>query len=223
MNYVALIDAPSALIVFGGTLCATLLRCGPAAFASALHGIATALHPQFNASRARAGLAVQIQDIHRDGLLRAEPHLFGDREFDDVTGTLIERRSVSALAERHRYHRHVRVARSKLAVATLDTAAETAPAFGLAGTLIALSQIAPTDAGAGASGGILATSIPAAIVTTFYGLMAAQLLFAPLARLVERRALREEQERQKLLDWLAMEVEPECSDRQSIVKVREVA
>lgn len=219
MNYLMLIDAQSALIVFGGTLGATLLRCGPANFATALHSLASTLHPHFNASRARSRLAVQIQDIHRDGLLRAEPRHFGDREFDDVTDALIERRSIPVLLEKHRLHRATRQARNNVAIATLDAAAETAPVFGLAGTLIALSQIGP----ASVPGGMMATSIPAAIVATFYGLMGAHLLFAPLARLVERRAAREELERQKLIDWLAAEMEPECTPRRSADSTREAA
>jgi len=87
-------------------------------------------------------------------------------------------------------------------VATLSQAAEMGPVFGLAGTLIALSQLT-ADA---TPGGMLSNSIPGAIVTTFYGLMLANLIFAPLARFVQRRSDEEEAERQKLIDWLAIEL-----------------
>ena len=60
--------------------------------------------------------------------------------------------------------------------------------------------------GAALSSGMLSNSIPGAIVTTFYGLMLANLIFAPLARFVQRRSDEEEAERQKLIDWLAIEL-----------------
>ncbi len=41
--------------------------------------------------------------------------------------------------------------------------------------------------------------------------MTAHLLFAPLARFIERQADKEEAERQKLVDWLAAELERETS------------
>lgn len=210
MNYMILIDGTSAAIVLGGALVATLLRCGARGCYLAVRSLFGSLKPRFDADRARAELAVQIREIKRDGFLRAEPHHFGDREFDEVTDTLIERRSVGALLEKHRAHRDHRIERSATAIRTIDQAAEMAPVFGLVGTLVALSQMA-ADAGPET---MLSSSIPMAIVTTFYGLIAAHLLFAPLARFVERRAAKEEAERQKLVDWLASELAAECAPRE---------
>ena len=47
---------------------------------------------------------------------------------------------------------------------------------------------------------------PMAVVTTLYGLLCANLLLAPLARMVERAALAEEAARQEVIDWLAGQV-----------------
>lgn len=210
MNYMILIDGTSAAIVVGGALVATVLRSGVRGCYLAVRSLFGSLKPRFNADKARAELAVQIQEIKRDGLLRAEPHHFGDRELDEVTNTLIERRSVGALLEKHKAHRDHRVERSATAVATINQAAEMAPVFGLVGTLVALSQMA-ADAGPET---LLSSSIPMAIVTTFYGLITAHLLFAPLALFVERRATKEEAERQKLVDWLASELADECAPRE---------
>ena len=44
------------------------------------------------------------------------------------------------------------------------------------------------------------------VITTLYGLLAAHLLFHPLASLVERRASREEADRQLLIDWMARQL-----------------
>ena len=45
-----------------------------------------------------------------------------------------------------------------------------------------------------------------AVVTTLYGILAANLVLAPLARWVERAAEREERERQVVIDWLSEQV-----------------
>jgi len=205
MSYLNLIDGQSAAIVLGGTVIGTVLRCGLKNSAIAIGGLFGTLRPRFNGNRARAELAMQVQDIHRDGLLRAEPRHFGDEEFDEMTDTMIGRRSASALLEKHRAYKIARLARSHVAVSTFSQAADLAPVFGLAGTLVALSQLTANAA----PGTLISSSIPMAILTTFYGLMTAHLLFSPLARFIERRAHAEEAERQKLVDWLAAELERE--------------
>jgi chemotaxis protein MotA len=53
---------------------------------------------------------------------------------------------------------------------------------------------------------MLTASIPTAIVTTFYGLIIANMVFAPLARFVQRRADAEEEHRQSLIGWLTSEL-----------------
>ena len=202
MHFINLLDSTSAAIVFGGTLLATLLRCGLHDCLVALRCVGCTMRPRFNAARTRAELALQIQDIHREGLLRTEPRHSGDREFDEMSDALIEYRTVGVLLDTHRTHRQTRLMLGRTATDTLNQAAELGPVLGLAGTLIALSQLS-VSAGSGAT---LSSNIPTAITTTLYGLVAANLVFAPLARLIERRANAEEAERQKLLDWLANEL-----------------
>ena len=209
MNYLILLDGPSAAIVLGGTVLGTVMRSGLWRSIVALRGLTGALSRTFDADRARAALAMQVQDIQRAGLLRAEPRRSGDAEFDAMTETMLGRRTVAALLQTHEAQAKARRAQSEIAVATFSLAAELAPVFGLAGTLVALSQL-QADA---APGSMLSTSIPMAVVTTFLGVIAAHLFFAPLARFIERRAEKEEDERQKLVDWLAAEVAREVTRR----------
>lgn len=203
MNLMALADAPSAAIVFGGTALATILRCGWRDGAVAMQSIAHLWQPGFDAEKARAGLAIQVQDIAKDGILRAQPHHSGDAEFDEATDAMLERRSVAALLAAHESHRSRRVAASTSSVRFLSQAADLAPVFGLAGTLVSLSQL-PAD---GLAKGAMTGAISMAVVTTLYGLLLANLLLAPLARMVERAAEAEEAGRQDLTDWLAGQVE----------------
>ena len=86
---------------------------------------------------------------------------------------------------------------------TLAQAAELSPVFGLAGTLISLSQLPA----AGIAQGSYTGAISMAVVTTLYGLLGANLLLAPLARTIERKAASEEGDRQAVIDWIAAQVE----------------
>jgi len=202
MDFMALVDGPSAVIVFGGTAAATLLRCGFGDVGAALGRVARLPERGFDAARARANLAAQVQAIQRDGLVRAEPAHFGDAEFDEATDALIATRSVAAVLERHDSHRALRLTQSERAVQTLAQAAELAPVFGLAGTLVSLSQL--PHSGVAATG--LFAAISMAVLTTLYGLLAANLVLAPLARMVERAARAEEAGRQQVIDWLTVQL-----------------
>ncbi|MCB2058587.1 MAG: MotA/TolQ/ExbB proton channel family protein [Novosphingobium sp.] len=202
MNLAILIDGPSALIVLGGTLLATWLRAGNRDCARTLARLTQLGRARFDAEGTRAELSRQVQEIRRDGLLRASAHHYADEEFEDATGAMLGARSVGALLDRHAAHKARRLASAERAVRTLAQAAELAPVFGLAGTLVSLSQL-PAD---GLARGAFAGAIAMAVVTTLYGLLLSNLVLAPLARMVERAAQAEEAERQQMIDWLAGQV-----------------
>ncbi len=202
IDYLSLVDGVSAAIVLGGTALATFLRCGLRDCMLAVKCLLGTMGPRFNAEKARTELALQIQAIQQDGIFRAEPHHFADQEFNEMADALIAHRSLESLPAQHRRHMEHRLSASRSAANAFTQAATLAPVFGLAGTLIALSQL-PGTASAGSS---LSASIPAAITTTLYGLMAANLIFAPIAQLITRRAEAEEMDRQALIDWLSKEL-----------------
>ncbi|PEQ14724.1 chemotaxis protein MotA [Novosphingobium sp. PC22D] len=198
------IEVVSALIVVGGTLLATILRCGLADTRKALRVLARLPRRRFDAEGTRAELAAQIREIRQDGLIRAEAHQFDDLEFDEATRALIGTRSVAALHAAHQRHRAHRIEVSEQAAQVLAQAAEMAPVFGLAGTLISLSQLRVDGASTDLTG-----AIGMAVLTTLYGLLLGNLVLTPLARMIERASAMEEDERQKLVEWLAGEVATE--------------
>lgn len=204
MHPESLIDPMSAAIVVGGTLVATFLRCGIADCRTALAALCALGRTRFDADRARGELATHVQAIRRDGLVRAQPLHLGDAEFDDVCHGLAETHSLTALRDAHRSHRQRRQDRARRAVDTFAQAAELAPVFGLAGTLISLSQL---PAG-GVVQGDFTGAIGMAVLTTLYGLLLGNIVFAPLARVVERAAQSEERERQSVVDWLEAQIAP---------------
>ena len=184
-------------IVLGGTLLATLLRCGFAEARMAMCKLGELLCPAFDPLRAKAELARQLRDIASHGYLRAEPVHFGDAEFDCLSDVLVSRRSLDTLHAEHESHKRQRTEAARTAIHVLGQAAELAPVLGLAGTLVALGTM-PDDPGEGSMTGAIAM----AVVTTLYGLAAANFLFGPLAAAILRRSNREERDRQAVLDWL---------------------
>jgi len=197
----SLIDASSALIVMGGTVAATVLRCGVSECAVTAREIGHLFGKPFAAGEARAELARQVQDIRRDGLLRAEHHSTGDSEFDEVTDVLFHQRSIAALVAAHERHKARRAAMSNTAVRLFAQAAELAPVFGMVGTLVSLNRLPQ-----GLANGDFSGAIGMAVLTTLYGLLAANLIFAPIARIIERAAEAEETARQDIVDWLAAQL-----------------
>jgi chemotaxis protein MotA len=79
MDATHLVDGQSAVIVVGGTLLGTVLRCGWRDSWTALRAVAALLRPAFNADAMRAELAHEVALIRRDGVIRANPRRLADR------------------------------------------------------------------------------------------------------------------------------------------------
>lgn len=209
MEFSPLIDGMSATIVVGGTALATLLRAGPHEVAATARALGGLMQPRFIAEQGKADLAGQVTAIRRDGVLRVSPKATGDRELDEATDLMIRSRSLDPLIERHDAYRRKRMAQANTAVRTLAQAAELGPVFGMVGTLVSLSSLPTTGLDPSALNG----AISMAVVTTLYGLLFANLLLAPLARMVERRAQAEEKARQDVIEWLTAQLEPALPHR----------
>jgi chemotaxis protein MotA len=202
-----LIDPASAGFVLGGTVLATLVRSGWADGRTAVRQIGNLLRPRFSLARQRAELAAQVAAMQHDGVIRASAQPVSDAEFADATAALVRHRSTAALTEEHRRHAAARQAARATAVDVLSEAGELAPVLGLAGTLLGLSQLPVTGL---ASDGAVMASVSMAVGTTFHGLVAAHLLFLPLAGVIERRGRREEADRELLAQWLVQQLGPAC-------------
>ena len=202
MDFSALWDAGGAGIVLGGTLLATLLASGRRELGAAVRAMAALFTRRFDYEQARAEIARDVERMRHDGVLRARAPHTSDSEIALVTDALIHDRSLRSLIAAHEACQAERARTREMALSPLHHAAEMAPVFGMAGTLFALSQM---QLGEGESLALLA-SIGMAILTTLYGILLANLVFNPLARLVERRMLAEEADRQRLIDWLATQL-----------------
>ncbi len=182
----AFFDAPAILIVLGGTLGVTmicfslgdLVRLPTILFKTLFHSIPdaskTALHMLRLAEMAR-----------KRGILELD-HLLAGMNYEPfmnkaiglaVDGTPIEEiRTLLQCEIDHMAERHYRSANM------LRKAAEIAPAMGLIGTLIGLVQMLGNLSDPNTIGPGLAV----ALLTTFYGAVLANMVFAPLAAKLER-------------------------------------
>lgn len=184
----AFIDVPAILIVVVGTFAVTLISFSIEDIAKTQQIVAKAVAGR-NPDPTRAALqTLQLADFARQesalSLQKYVAHLHGAPFFARglqmvVDGTPIPEveqamlQETEAMAERH--------ARG---VSVLRRAAEVAPAMGLIGTLVGLVQMLgnlddPTKIG---------PSMAVALLTTFYGAILANMVFAPLAAKLDRRS-----------------------------------
>ena len=206
MNMAHMLDPVAATIVIGGTLGATALRSGVADCRAAVAAIGVLLRPRFRGEVVRGNLAPLVAQADREGLLRANPRPCGDSTIDQAVAALIQTRSLAAFVARDDAARESRVAGAIRAVRTLALGAELAPVFGLAGTLVSLSQL-PSE---GLARGAFMGAISMAVLTTLYGLLLGNIVLAPLSRAVERRVEAEEAARREIADWLIARLGPAC-------------
>lgn len=212
MDLQLLIDPDSAGFVLAGTIVATLARSGLEDCRQTAAQLARLARKPFNLPQHRAELARPVEAMRQDGVIRSEAAPLSDREFSDATAALVRHRSTDALMDEHRRHASERATKRQQAISTLGDAGELAPVLGLAGTLLALSQLPAT--GLSNEGAVMA-SVGTAVVSTFYGLLAAHLLFLPLAGAISRRGRREERDREALARWLVDKLEPACPSKTS--------
>ncbi len=206
MDLAHMLDPLAAGIVIGGTLGATALRSGLADCRAALAALAVLGRPRFHADLVRGSLAPTIAQAEREGLLRTSPRPSGDADIDAALAALIQTRSLGAFVSSDDGAREARVARALRSVRTLALGAELSPVFGLAGTLVSLSQL-PAE---GLARGAFMGAISMAVLTTLYGLLLGNLVLAPLSRAVERRVEAEEVARREIADWLIAKLAPAC-------------
>jgi chemotaxis protein MotA len=199
MDLFHLIDPVPAAVVVGGTLIATALRAGRADCRSTVTEILHVLRRPFDAEGVRGDLASLAGAIRQDGIYRARARPTGDAALDAAIRAMLEGHSASMLMMQHTADRKKRLVRAQRAAVTLAQAADLAPVFGLAGTLVSLAQLS----GRGIVRAMFMNAISMSVLATLYGLLLANFLLAPLARAIERRAEREEAARQDLIDWIA--------------------
>ncbi|GIK99702.1 MAG: flagellar motor protein MotA [Alphaproteobacteria bacterium] len=187
----AFVDLPSVLIVLGGTLAVTIMSYPVSDVTRAQQAMLKALVTRPVDPAAAAQDSLRLAEAARErGPMHLQGRLpeFADRPFlqralsmviDGSSPQELERTmssEINATAQRH--------ARSS---GVLRRASEVAPAMGLIGTLVGLVQmLGNLDDPA-----TIGPSMAVALLTTFYGALLANVVFAPLAGKLDRNAAAE--------------------------------
>lgn len=201
MDLQSLFDPLAAAVVIGGTALATLLRAGRGDCIAAWRAVRRLGGRGFYEDALRADLARMVHDLNTDGIWRTEPYYFRDAAAAGAAQGMIAQRSLGVFFDRMADSGVEGAAQVAKAYRTLALAAENAPAFGLAGTLLALSQL-PSDPAQGMN-----AALAAAVLTTLYGVLLGHLVLTPLAEAIRRSGEREGQVRASLIAWTRQQLE----------------
>jgi chemotaxis protein MotA len=195
------LDIPSVLITGGGTVCAVLVAFTLQEIKTVPQVLRKAIFKQeYSIDETLTTLVRLAEKARREGLLALEDDLEG---IDDsfmrkgiqlvVDGT--DHNMVRDVLETDLMYLESRHARGR---SILETAAASAPAFGMIGTLIGLVKMLTTLDDPSRVGPGMAT----ALLTTLYGAVMAYLLFAPLARKLALNSKKEVLVREMMLEGI---------------------
>ena len=190
-TFVAFMNVPSLLIVLGGTFAITMMCFSLSEVVRAQSVMLKAIvHQTVDPGHAALAVMDLAERARKDGVLGLQNLIAGFEGnpflhnamllvVDGTPGDEVERilsRDVSAMTARH-----------LKSASVLRKAAEVSPAMGLIGTLVGLVQMLsnlddPSNIG---------PAMAVALLTTFYGAILANMVFAPLAAKLERNSAEE--------------------------------
>ena len=187
----AFIDIPSICIVIGGTFGITT-ACYSFRDIWTAHSIVASTVFYHTRSPSSAALhAVQLAQLsHRKGLLAMEPYvprLLNEEMLHSGLKMLLEGATANEIEPIMQGEMRAAARRHTRTVGVLRKAAEISPAMGLIGTLVGLVQML----GNLSDPSTIGPSMAVALLTTFYGVVLANMVFTPLASKLERNSSEE--------------------------------
>ena len=194
-------DPPSVLIVLGGTIASTVVAYP----ANALKSVGGALKTAFQ--RKKADLYAEIELIleiantaRREGLLALENSLSKINDPFLKKGIMLvvdgtDPEFVKSVMESEIYFVQERHSQGQ---SVIDSMASYAPAYGMIGTLIGLINMLKNLSNSDALG----PSMAVALITTFYGVVLANLVFNPISKKLKVMTSQEALRKELLLEGL---------------------
>jgi chemotaxis protein MotA len=176
----AFVNIPSLAIVVGGMLCATLIHFSLSQFLGIFSVIKKTVFAKISSPTELVQQMVNYAAINRrDGALALEQELskLDDDFFEKGLQMLIDGQDVETIREIMNLEIDKLRERHSTGKKILEFMGAAAPAFGMIGTLIGLVQMLQNLSSPEQIGSGMAT----ALLTTFYGAFAANLIFIPLA------------------------------------------
>jgi chemotaxis protein MotA len=184
----AFFNIPGLLVVIGGTIAATIVSRPIAEVKRVMKQLPALLEDERSDASRELNQLLQFADVYRRGSVRlAEEQINQIHHPLLITGLhhIADGGTKQSLLKLLRNHIHTIRHRGESEVQILRTMSVFAPAFGMLGTLFGLIHMLH---GLGASGiAEIGTAMGFAMITTLYGIVAANLFLKPLAMKLERR------------------------------------
>lgn len=197
----SLLQLPSALVVFGGTLGALLISYSPVEVWRAMRASAAAFRAPENDLDTLAATIVTLSIRgHRRGLpaLEADLDHVTDPMLRNGLGLVVDSASPEMLKQVLALESRAQEAEEELPPRILEAAAGYAPTIGILGAVLGLMRVMENIG----QPGMLGSGIALAFVATVYGVGVANLVLLPLAGRLRERALLRGRRRELIAEGL---------------------
>jgi chemotaxis protein MotA len=195
----AFIDVPSIMIVFGGTLAATMVKYTMKDVLSVMGVVRNAFRSKSSAQSEIVAKFVELAKVTRkDGILAVDRELskIQDQFMRDGLMMAVDGNEPDTIRNIMETELNYLQTRHRKGAAIFSAMGEFSPAFGMLGTLIGLINMLrslddPSNIGAG---------MAVALVTTFYGSVLANLVFLPLSGKLKNKSEEEVVEKELIIE-----------------------
>ena len=193
------INIPGFFIVFGGTMAATLISFHSPLLISVFHSLNVVFKQPSSSPRKYIPEITRLSSLARNSNLELERVLEEIKNpfLKDGIQMLSDQFKQNEIAEILQQRIDFRIHKEFEEAHVFRTMARFAPAFGMIGTLIGLVGML-SNMGADESIGRIGGDMAVALVTTFYGLILANLFFIPFANKLENRS-RENSDKMRMI------------------------
>lgn len=198
---VAFFDIPSLILVLGGTFAATLIKFTFRQLLYAFRLSGMVFHHHTDSPRSLIQLTEELSDIsRRQGLLALEDVMVTNPFYRKGLEFLVDGRPIEDIEHILREDMMLDLEQHAIGAQVFQAMGESAPAFGMIGTVTGLVHMMlnledPKKIGYG---------MALAILTTFYGLILAYLIFLPIAEKIELRHEAERLNQELVLEALVL-------------------
>lgn len=187
-NPMTFINLPGLLLVLGGTFIATILSYPRNALLLAFSSLYHAMQqPSHDFQKRLHQYAETMQELRKGQLKEAEEKTkkIHNACLKTAAQMMIDGASSADILKVLDWHLEKARSSTQTNAAVFWTMASFAPAFGMMGTLIGLVNMLDTMEGGDFT--YIGSNMAVALITTFYGLLLANILFKPLAVKVEQK------------------------------------
>jgi chemotaxis protein MotA len=189
-NFAIFLDWPSALIVLGGTLGATMINYPLKDILGVFKVVKKVfVYKEDDYTNLIPKMVRYSTFARKDGLLGLEKYLgeIDDQFFYEGIRMIVDGIAIDSIKQVMQTEIDFQVARHRVGISIFQTMGQFAPAFGMVGTLIGLIlMLRSMDNPA-----MIAQSMAISLVATFYGATLANIVFLPIAGKLKERSTAE--------------------------------